>query len=84
MKHSEFARAVDDEFGALGRALVRDLVLDSLGVSTTPAVALPQIAPLDPAEAEVSDSDWEAESSDSEAEMPPLPHETATSVASTM
>jgi hypothetical protein len=41
----------------------------SLGVSTTPAVALAQVAPLDPAEAEVSDSE-----SDSEAEtpMPPL------------
>jgi hypothetical protein len=63
----------------------------SLGVSTTPAVALAQIVPLDPAEAEVSDSDSEAESSDSEAEssdseaeMPPPPHETATSVASTL
>jgi hypothetical protein len=47
----------------------------SLGMSTTPAVALAQVAPLDAAE--VSDSD-----SDSEAEMPPPPHETATSVAS--
>jgi hypothetical protein len=61
----------------------------SLGVSTTPAVALGQVAPLDPAEADVSvsdsqASDSEAESSDSEAEMPPPPHETATSVASTM
>jgi hypothetical protein len=56
----------------------------SLGVSTTPAVALAQVAPLDPAVAEVSDSDSEAESSDSEAEMPPPPHETATSVASPM
>ncbi len=61
----------------------------SLGVSTTLAVALAQVAPLDPAAAEVSDSDseasdWEAESSDSEAEMPPPPRETATSVASTM
>ncbi len=62
----------------------RSTILDSLGVSVTPAVALPQIAPLDPAEAEISDSDWEAESSDSEAEMPPPPHETATSVASTL
>jgi hypothetical protein len=35
----------------------------SLGVSTTPVVALAQVAPLDPAEADVSDSD---------AEMPPL------------
>jgi hypothetical protein len=45
----------------------------SLGVSTTPAVALAQVAPLDPAE--VSDSDSDAES-DSEAEMPP-PHDTS-------
>ena len=45
----------------------------SLGVSTTPAVALAQVAPLDPAEAEVSDSDSGSGSgSDSEAEMPPL------------
>jgi hypothetical protein len=51
----------------------------SLGVT---AVVLAQVAPLDPAEAAVSDSDSEVESSDSEAEMPP--HETATSVASTM
>jgi hypothetical protein len=42
----------------------------SLGVSTTPApVALSQVAPLDPAEAAISDSE-----SDSEAEMPP-PHD---------
>ena len=55
----------------------------SLGVSTTPAVALAQVAPLDPAEAEVSDldSDSEAESSDSVAEMPPPPHETDTNGA---
>jgi hypothetical protein len=56
----------------------------SLGASTTPAVALAQVAPLDPAAAEVSDSDSEVESSDSVAEMPPPPHETTTSVASTM
>jgi hypothetical protein len=51
----------------------------SLGVSTTPAVALAQVAPLDPAEADVSDpdSDSEAESSDSEAP----PHETDTNGA---
>ncbi len=42
----------------------------SLGVSTTP---LAQVAPLDPAEAEVSDSD-------SEAQVPP-PHETDTNEA---
>ena len=47
----------------------------SLGVSTTPAVALAQVAPLDPAEAEVSDSD-----SDSEVQVPP-PHETDTNGA---
>ncbi len=45
----------------------------SLGVSTTPAVALGQVAPLDPAEADVSESDSE---SDSEAEMAP-PHDTS-------
>jgi hypothetical protein len=45
----------------------------SLGVSTTPAIALAQVAPLDPTE--VSDSDSDAES-DSEAEMPP-PHDTS-------
>ena len=61
----------------------------SLGVSTTPAVTLAQVAPLEPAEAAVSDpdleaSDSEAKISDSEAEMPPPPHETATSVASTI
>jgi hypothetical protein len=43
----------------------------SLGVSTTPAVALAQVAPLDPAEAEIADSDSE---SDSEAEIAP-PHD---------
>jgi hypothetical protein len=60
-------------------------------VSVTPAVALLQIAPLDPVKAEASDSDSEAECSDSEAEysdseaeMPPPPHETDTGVASTM
>ena len=45
----------------------------SLGVSTTPAVALAQVAPLDPAEAEISDSD-------SEVQVPP-PHETDTNGA---
>jgi hypothetical protein len=47
----------------------------SLGVRTTPAVALAQVAPLDPAEAEISDSD-----SDSEVQVPP-PHETETNGA---
>jgi hypothetical protein len=57
----------------------------SLGVSTTPAVALPQIAPFDPAEVEESDSDSDsdsaAESSHLEAEIPPPPHEMATNGA---
>jgi hypothetical protein len=39
MKHSEFARAVADEFGALGGALVRDLVLDELGMTAQQALA---------------------------------------------
>ena len=59
----------------------------SLGVSTTPSVALPQIAPFDPAEVEESDSDSDSDS-DSEsaaeslgAEMPPPPHEMATNGA---
>ncbi len=68
----------------------------SVSLGVTPAVALGQVAPLDPAEADVSvsdsqasgseaeSSDSEAESSDSEAEMPPQPHETATGVASPM
>ena len=43
----------------------------SLGVSTTSAVSLGQVAPLDPAEAKISESDSE---SDSEAEMAP-PHD---------
>ena len=47
----------------------------SLGVSTTPAVELAQVAPLDPAEAEISGSD-----SDSEVQVPP-PHETDTNRA---
>ncbi len=52
----------------------------SLGVSTTPAVALGQVAPLDPAAADVFDSVSEA--SDSEAEMQPPPlHETDTNGA---
>ena len=50
----------------------------SLGVSTTPAVALAQVAPLDPAEADVSDS--ESEASDSEVQVPP-PQETDTNGA---
>lgn len=39
MKHSEFARAVADEFGAFGRVLVRDTVLVELG-NRTPDEAL--------------------------------------------
>lgn len=34
MKVSEFARAVEDEFGAFGRVLVRDTVLIELGNRT--------------------------------------------------
>jgi hypothetical protein len=45
----------------------------SLGVSTAPAVAPGQVAPLDPAEADVSDSDSEVQV--------PLPHETDTNEA---
>lgn len=38
MKASEFARAVDDEFGeAQGRVLVRELVIDELGGRTSAA-----------------------------------------------
>ncbi len=55
----------------------------SLGMSTTPAVALAQVAPLDPAEADVSDSDSDSDS-EADSEMPPPPHETATSVASSV
>lgn len=39
MKHSEFALAVESEFGALGSALVRDVVLDLYGVSAADALA---------------------------------------------
>ncbi|MEY4396821.1 MAG: hypothetical protein RLZZ40_577 [Actinomycetota bacterium] len=40
MKHSEFARAVDAEFGAAaGQALVRDLVLTEFGVTSAEALA---------------------------------------------
>jgi hypothetical protein len=45
----------------------------SLGMSTTPALALGQVAPLDPAEAAVSDSDL-----DSEAEIMAPPHSSGT------
>lgn len=37
MKHSEFHRAVTDEFGAFGRVLVRDTVLVALGNRTADA-----------------------------------------------
>ena len=50
----------------------------SLGVSTTPVVALAQVAPLDPAEAEISVSDSDSES---EVQVPPPPHETDTNEA---
>jgi hypothetical protein len=39
MKLTEFKRAVDDEFGALGRVLVRETVVVELG-SRTPDEAL--------------------------------------------
>lgn len=39
MKHSEFALAVDEEFGELGRALIRDVVLTEFGVTATEALA---------------------------------------------
>ena len=39
MKHSEFARAVDAEFGsAAGQALVRDLVLDVFNLTSAEAL----------------------------------------------
>jgi hypothetical protein len=39
MKHSEFARAVDAEFGpAMGQALVRDLVLDVFDLTAADAL----------------------------------------------
>lgn len=39
MKHSEFARAVDAEFGAvMGQALVRDLVLDVFDATAAEAL----------------------------------------------
>jgi poly(3-hydroxybutyrate) depolymerase len=39
MKHSEFARAVDGEFGAvMGQALVRDLVLDIFDLTAAEAL----------------------------------------------
>lgn len=39
MKLSEFSRAVDDEFGAFGRVLLRDQVIVELG-NRTPEQAL--------------------------------------------
>jgi hypothetical protein len=39
VKHSEFALAVESEFGGLGRALVRDVVLDEFGVTAAEALA---------------------------------------------
>jgi hypothetical protein len=39
MKLTEFARAVDDEFGAMGRVLMRDSVIVELG-NRTPQEAL--------------------------------------------
>lgn len=39
MKHSEFQTAVAQEFGPLGRTLVRDVVLDEFGQTATEALA---------------------------------------------
>ena len=39
MRHSEFVRAVTDEFGTAGDTMLQDLVLATLG-SRTPAQAL--------------------------------------------
>ena len=39
MKHSEFARAIEGEFGqAMGQALVRDLVLDVFDLTAADAL----------------------------------------------
>ena len=46
MTHSEFFIAVDDEFGRVqGRALVRDLVMDSLGDRTAQQALEAGVAP---------------------------------------
>ena len=46
MTHSEFFIAVDDEFGPFqGRALIRDLVMDSLGDLTAQQALDAGIAP---------------------------------------
>ena len=46
MTHSEFFIAVDDEFGPVqGRALVRDLVIDSLGDRTAQQALEAGVAP---------------------------------------
>ena len=46
MTHSEFFIAVDDEFGPCqGRALVRDLVMDSLGDRTAQQALEAGVAP---------------------------------------
>ena len=46
MTHSEFFIAVDDEFGPFqGRALVRDLVMDSLGDLTAQQALEAGVAP---------------------------------------
>lgn len=39
MKRSEFALAVETEFGGLGRALLRDVVLDEFGVTASEALS---------------------------------------------
>lgn len=46
MTHSEFFIAVDDEFGTFqGRALIRDLVMDSLGHRTAQQALDAGVAP---------------------------------------
>jgi hypothetical protein len=45
MRRSEFLRAVDDEFGARGPALLSDLVLDRLGARTASQALQAGVAP---------------------------------------
>ncbi|MCK6081859.1 DUF3046 domain-containing protein [Microbacterium sp. EYE_5] len=45
MRHSEFERAVDDEFGAGGSALVADLVLTAVGGRTAREALAAGVAP---------------------------------------
>ncbi|WP_394279495.1 DUF3046 domain-containing protein [Microbacterium sp.] len=45
MRHSEFDRAVEDEFGAHGSALVDDLVLTAVGGRTARQALAAGVAP---------------------------------------